>query len=78
MAPTIIKCGYTDCDYKSEHESEQVASLQFKSHMAVHASNEQAIASGESVRAKPEVERPILKQDVTGEEWDSFTQEFRR
>ena len=78
MAPTIIKCGYTDCDYKSEHESEQVASLQFKSHMAVHASKVQAPASGDSGRAKPEVEKPILKQDVTEEEWDSFTQAFRR
>ena len=78
MAPTIIKCGYTDCDYKSEHESEQVASLQFQSHMAVHTSKVQAPASGDSVRAKPEVEKPVLKQDITEEEWDSFTQEFRR
>ena len=78
MAPTIIKCGYTDCDYKSEHESETVASLQFQSHMTVHTSKVQAPASGDSVRAKPEVEKPILKQDVTEEEWDTFTQAFRR
>ena len=76
MAPTVIKCGYTDCDYKSEHESEQVASLQFQSHMAVHASPVQAPASGES-KAKPDVEKPVLKQDITEEEWDSFTQVFK-
>ena len=45
--------------------------------MAVHASPVQAPASGES-KAKPEVEKPVLKQDITEEEWDSFTQAFRR
>ena len=46
--------------------------------MGVHTSKVQAPASGDSAREKPEVEKPILKQDVTEEEWDSFTQAFRR
>ena len=78
MAPTVIKCGFTDCDYKSEHESEQVALLQFQSHLASHSQSKTQTNSQSDGQKLPPIERPILKQDVTEEEWECFTQEFKR
>jgi len=77
MAPTSIKCGFTGCEYKSEHESEQVALLQFQSHLASH--NAQASTGGQATSQRlPPIERPILKQDINEEEWEAFIQEWKR
>lgn len=76
MAPTQIKCGFTGCDYVSENESEQVALIQFQSHIAAH---QQPQGRAPTTKQKlPPIERPKLKQDVTEEEWDSFNQEWKR
>ena len=76
MAPTRVTCGYPDCSYVSENESEQVAILQFQSHMSGH---EQSKGQPISTKKKlPPIERPVLKQDVNEEEWETFIQEWRR
>ena len=69
MAPTRVECGYPDCSYVSENDSEQVAILQFQSHMSGH---EQSKGQPISTKQKlPPIERPILKQDVNEEEWET-------
>ena len=68
---TRIVCGFTDCDYVSENQSEQVATLQFQSHMVVHQQTQQPKV-GTTKQKLPPVERPKLNQDVTEEEWESF------
>ena len=75
MAPTRVTCGYPDCSYVSENDSEQVAILQFQSHMSGHEPKGQPISTKQKL---PPIERPILKQDVNEEEWETFMQEWRR
>ncbi len=77
MAVTRIQCGFTDCEYVSESQSEQVALIQFQSHMAAHQQPPQARVATTKQKLPP-MERPILKQDVTEEEWDSFNQDWKR
>ena len=77
MAATRIQCGFMGCEYVSESESEQVALIQFQSHMAAHQQPPQARASTTKQKL-PRIERPTLKQDVSEEEWDSFNQEWKR
>ena len=74
MASTKIECGFTGCVYVSEHASEAVALLQFQSHMSVHQQSSNQ-ATGQKL---PPIERPVLKQDITEEEWESFKQYWKR
>ena len=76
MVLTQIKCGFTGCNYVSESESEQLALVQFESHMAAHRQPQSKVPS--TKQKLPAIERPKLKQDVTEEEWDSFSQEWKR
>ena len=77
MAVTRIQCGFTDCEYVSESQSEQVALIQFQSHMAAHQQPPQARVATTKQKLPP-IERPKLKQDVTKEEWESFNQDWKR
>jgi len=77
MAATRIQCGFTGCEYVSECESEQVALIQFQSHMAAHQQTPQARVATTKQKLPP-IERPKLKQGITQEEWDSFNQEWKR
>ena len=72
---TQVKCAFPHCSYIAEHESEQIAVLQFQSHLASHT---QPSAAKSSKQKLPPIERPKLKQDITEEEWDTFTQEWKR
>ena len=74
MAATRIQCGFTGCEYVSECESEQVALIQFQSHMAAHQQTPQARVATTKQKLPP-IERPKLKQDIIQEEWDSFNQD---
>jgi len=74
---TRIVCGFTDCEYVSENQSETVATLQFQSHMVVHQQTQQPKV-GTTKQKLPPVERPKLNQDVTEEEWESFYQDWKR
>ena len=72
---TQIKCAFPECTYIAEHESEQIAVLFFQSHLASHT---QAPAVKTSKQKLPPIERPKLKQDITEEEWGTFTQDWKR
>ena len=49
--------------------------MQFQSHMSGH---EQSKGQPISTKQKlPPIERPVLKQDVNEEEWETFIQEWR-
>lgn len=77
MALTRVECGVPECDYISENASEQVALLQFQSHMTVHQQSQ--VSRPDTTKQKlPPIERPKLKQDINEEEWDTFTQEWKR
>ena len=71
---TRIECQFTDCDYVAEHFSEAVAIAMLTSHNNTHL--------GGSVPAikqrAPKVERPVLKQDISDEEWQMFLAEWER
>ena len=77
MALTRVECGFPECDYISENASEQVALMQFQSHMAVHQQS-QVSRPATTKQKLPPIERPKLKQDINEEEWDTFTQEWKR
>ena len=77
MAMTRLQCGFTGCTYVSESESEQVALLQFQSHMASHQQTQQARVATTKQKLPP-IERPKLKQDINEEEWNTFYQEWKR
>lgn len=77
MATTRLQCGFTGCEYVSESATEQVALLQFQSHIASHQVPPQARVASTKQKLPP-IERPKLKQDVTEEEWESFNQEWKR
>jgi hypothetical protein len=74
MVATRLQCGFTGCEYVSESESEQVALLQFQSHMASHQQAPQARPASTKQKL-PAIVRPKLKQDITEEEWETFKQE---
>ena len=80
MAPTQIKCAFAGCTHVSESESEQIALAQFQSHLAGHqmAAHQPPQARAPTKQKLPPIERPKIKQDVTEEEWNSFTQEWKR
>ena len=78
MAPTKIECGFPDCEYVTEHESEQVALIQFQSHLSAHQQIQNSSSAAPNKQKLPPIERPILKQDISEEEWDSFLQEWKR
>ena len=71
MALTRVECGFTECDYISENASEQVALMQFQSHMAVHQQS-QVSRPATTKQKLPPIERPKLKQDINEEEWDTL------
>jgi len=75
--PTRLVCGFTGCEYVSENANEQVALLQFQSHMSSHTQQPQTRASATKQKLPP-IERPHLRQDITVEEWDSFCQDFKQ
>ena len=77
MVATRLQCGFTGCEYVSESESEQVALLQFQSHMASHQQAPQARPASTKQKL-PAIVRPKLKQDITEEEWETFKQEWKR
>ena len=49
--------------------------LLLQSHIASHT---QPTAVKSSKQKSPSIERPKLKQDINEEEWDTFTQEWKR
>ena len=65
MATTSIQCQVPGCTYKAENASEAVAIAMLTSHNSVH--------QGGAVRNRaPKVEPPIIKQDASDEEWQTF------
>ena len=71
MATTSIGCQVPGCTYKAENASEAVAIAMLTSHNNVH----QGVA--ERNRA-PKLEPPIIKQDASEEEWQTFEADWTR
>ena len=71
MATTRILCQYPDCDYVAENASENVAIALYNSHNNGH----QRPSSKQKV---PRIERPVLKHDISDEEWYSFEADWTR
>ena len=68
MATTSIGCQVPGCTYKAENASEAVAIAMLTSHNNVH--------QGGAVRNRaPKLEPPIIKQDASYEEWQTFSSE---
>ena len=74
MVTTTISCQFTGCDYVAEHSSEAVAIAMLTSHNNVHLGS-----SLPATRQRaPKVDYPVLKQDITDEEWQTFVAEWER
>ena len=71
MATTKLDCQFPDCDYVAEHASEAVAIALFNSHNNGH----QRPSAKQKV---PRIDRPVLKQDISDEEWYSFEADWTR
>ena len=71
---TKIDCQLPDCEYVAEHASEAVAIAMLTSHNMTHLPS----SSGSSSSRAPKIDRPVLKQDITDEEWTMFKREWER
>ena len=76
MTTTSIQCQYTGCVYKAEHESEAVAIAMLMTHNNIHQGS---ASRGPAVKQRvPKMDRPVLKQDINDEEWQTFEAEWKR
>jgi ribosomal protein L44E len=74
MATTSIQCQVPGCTYKAEHASEAVAIAMLTNHNSVHQAG-----AAQAVRHRvPKVDRPIIKQDSSDEEWQTFEADWKR
>ena len=74
MVTTTISCQFTGCDYVAEHSSEAVAIAMLTSHNNVHLGSSLPATR----KRAPKVDYPVLKQDITDEEWQTFVAEWER
>ena len=69
-----IPCQFPGCEYTASHADKDVAIALFQSHNLSH----QAGQSTAGNHKLPKVERPVLKQDVSDEDWYAFLSEWER
>ena len=65
------------CTYVAVHDVVEVAVAFLNSHSMTHQSANLSSTGGASVRA-PKIDRPVLKQDVSDEDWEMFKAEWSR
>ena len=74
MALTRIECQFTDCDYVAQHTSEAVAIAMLTSHNNTHLGG----SASTTKQNVPKLVRPVLKLDISDEEWQTFLAEWQR
>ena len=77
---SAIRCQFPDCAFEANDASEEIAVLMFKSHLYSHQQPVRADRAPTKQKIPP-ISRPVIKQDVTDEDWATFVAEwgnFRR
>ena len=76
--PTI-RCQFPDCEYQAVDDSEAVAIAMLQSHNFSHMPVAPPAGGGAGATSRaPKIERPVLKQDISDEDWDMFKAEWSR
>ena len=70
-----IPCQFTGCEYSATNDSADIAIAMLNSHNGIHLQIPNITLD---IPRMPKVDRPELNQDITDEDWESFTEEWNR
>ena len=72
--PSEISCQFPGCEFNATNASEQVALAMFQSHLLSH---QPGSGSNNNVQRLPPIPRPMVKQDISEEDWALFLSEWK-